>query len=137
MNMAETLKVKIITLNKIVTEENVTKIFLKDRAGSLEIMAGHAPMILSTVPNITLLEKSDGSKTELFTSKGVINVSNNEVTFCCDAAETREEIDLNRAKKAKERAEGRIKNPSSYDVERAKLALSRAILRIGFKENYK
>ena len=58
---------------------------------------------------------------------------NNELVFCLDAAETADEIDLDRAKKAKERAEKRLSDPSKYDVERAKLALARAIIRIDFK----
>ena len=103
--MAEALKVKIITLNNIVSLENV--------------------------------EQADGKRVELFTSKGVVNVEKNEVTFCCDAAESKDDIDLERAKKAKDRAEERIKDPSNYDVERAKLALARATLRIGLRESSK
>lgn len=135
--MAEALKVKIITLNNIVPLENVTKMFIKAKDGGLQIMPGHASMIASTIPNITVLEQADGKRIELFTSKGVVNVEKNQVTFCCDAAESKDDIDLERAKKAKNRAEERIKNPSNYDVERAKLALARATLRIGLKESSK
>lgn len=135
--MSKTLKVKIITLNNIVEKENISRMFINANNGSLEIMPGHAPMIVSTVPNITVLETIDGNKIELFTSKGVVNVEKNEITFCCDAVETREEIDLARAKKAKERAEERIKDSANNDVARAKLALERALLRIKFKNNSK
>lgn len=135
--MSKTLKVKIITLNNIFVKENITKIFIKSHDGKVEIMPGHAPMIISIVPNITVLENENGDKIELFTSKGVVNISKDEVIFCCDAAETKEEIDLERAKKSKERAEDRLKDSQIYDAERAKLALERANLRINFKKNSK
>lgn len=135
--MSKTLKVKIITLNNIFVKENITKIFIKSHDGKVEIMPGHAPMIISIVPNITVLENENGDKIELFTSKGVVNISKDEVTFCCDAAETKEEIDLERAKKSKERAEDRLKDSKIYDAERAKLALERANLRINLKKNSK
>ena len=54
--MSKTLKVKIITLNNVIVEENIAKIFIKSNDGKLEVMAGHAPMITSIVPNITILE---------------------------------------------------------------------------------
>ena len=76
--MSKTLKVKIITLNNIIVKENIFKIFIKSKDGKLEVMAGHAPMITSIVPNITILEDLDGNKTELFTSKGVVNISDDE-----------------------------------------------------------
>ena len=135
--MSRTLKVKIITLNNVILEENIAKIFIKSKDGKLEVMAGHAPMITSIVPNITILEDLDGNKTELFTSKGVANISADEAVFCCDAAETKDEIDLERAKKAKDRAIERLKDQSMYDVERAKSSLERAELRINFKGNSK
>lgn len=132
--MAGALNVKIITLNNIVTEDDVTKLFLKAKDGGLEIMTGHAPIIASIVPNITVLEKKDGTKIELFTSKGVVSVDKNEVSICCDAVETKEEIDLERAKRAKARAEERLKNPANHDIERAKIALMKSVLRIDFKQ---
>lgn len=132
--MSKTLKVKIITLNNIIKEENIIKIFIKSKDGGMQIMPGHAPMITSIVPNITVLQNTDGDEIKLFTSKGVFTVENNEVTFCCDAAEFKDDIDLKRAERAKKRAEDRIKDSSNNDVNRAKSALERASLRIQFKE---
>ncbi|MDS0528334.1 F0F1 ATP synthase subunit epsilon [Clostridium sp. SHJSY1] len=136
--MAKTLKVKIITLNEVVMEkEDVKRFTSKAVNSSLEILNNHAPIIVSTVPCKTIIEGNDGSKVELFTSKGVVNVKDNELVFCCDAAELAGDIDLDRALKSKERAEERLKDYSKYDVQRAKLALSRALARIDLKEHSK
>jgi F-type H+-transporting ATPase subunit epsilon len=134
--MAKTLKVKIITLNKVVMEKEDVKRFASKAVNSnLEILSNHAPIIASTIPSTTIIEGTDGSKVELFTSKGVISVRNNELVFCCDAAELASDIDLERAMQSKERAENRLKDESKYDVQRAKLALVRALARIDLKEH--
>lgn len=133
--MAQTFKVKILTPSKVAMDEEVEKVFTKTTAGNIEFLPGHAPIILSTIPCVTVVYDGNGNKRELFTSKGVINISNKELTFCCDAAETSEEIDLDRAKAAKERAENRIKDSSKNDVRRAKAALARAMVRIELKES--
>lgn len=136
--MAKTLKVKIITLDKVAMEkEDVKRFATKGVGGGLEIFNNHAPLIVSTTPCVTTVEGNDGSKVELFTGKGVINVKDNELVFCCDAAELAQDIDLDRALESKQRAEERIKDYSKYDVQRAKLALSRALARIDLKEHSK
>ena len=135
--MAKTFKLKILSLDKVVLEEEVEKVFVKTVGGELEILCNHASIIISTIPCVTVIFDKDGNKIELVTSKGVINMVNNELTFCLGSAELAEEIDLDRARDAKERAEKRIKDSSDYDVERAKLSLARAITRINFKEHLK
>ena len=135
--MAKTFKLKILSLDKVVLEEEVEKVFVKTVGGELEILCNHASIIISTIPCVTVIFDKDGNKIELVTSKGVINMVNNELTFCLGSAELAEEIDLDRARDAKERAEERIKDSSNYDVERAKLSLARAITRINFKEHLK
>lgn len=135
--MANTLKVKVITLSKMVVEENIQKLFTKTPTGSLEILPDHAPMIISTKSCITSMVGSDGNKIDLFTSNGILTLKNNEITLCCDATELRDEIDLERAVASKERAERRINNPEENDIERAKMSLDRALVRIDFKQNSK
>lgn len=109
--------------------------FTSTSSGLIEILPNHAPIILSTVPCVTIIYDKQGNKRELFTSKGVINLSNNEIMFCSDAAEFAEDIDLSRAESAKERAEKRLQDSSKIDVARAKLALARAMTRIDLKKH--
>jgi F-type H+-transporting ATPase subunit epsilon len=135
--MAKTFKLKILSLEKVVLEEEVEKVFVKTADGELEILCNHASIIVSTIPCVTVIFDKDGKKIELATSKGVINMANNELTFCLGSAELAEEIDLDRAIDSKERAEERIKDSSKYDIIRAKMSLERAITRINFKEHLK
>jgi len=135
--MAKTFKLKILSLEKVVLEEDVEKMFTKTASGDVEFLCDHAPIIISTIPCVTVIIDKDGNKIEMAVSKGVINMNNNELTFCLDAAEVEDEIDLERAKAAKERAQERIKDSVKYDVDRAKLSLARALTRINFKEHLK
>lgn len=132
--MAKTFVLKVLTPSRTVIDEEVQKVFLNTVNGMLEFLPGHAPIILSTVPCVTVIYDKEGNKRELFTSKGVVNLSNNELVFCSDAAETPEEIDMARAESAKERAEKRLKETSKFDVARAKAALARAMIRIELKK---
>lgn len=132
--MAKTFKIKILTPSRLVIEEEVEKAFTNTANGNVEFLADHAPIILSTVPCITTLYDLNGNKKELFTSKGVINMKNNELVFCCGSAEFPEEIDLSRAESAKERAEKRLKEPSKFDAARAQAALARSLVRLDLKK---
>lgn len=133
--MAKTFRLKVITPSKMVINEEVEKVFVKTVNGIVEFLPNHAPIIMSTVPSVTVYYDKEGNKKELFTSRGVINLNNNEIMFCSDAAEFAEEIDLDRAEKAKERAENRIKESSKFDVARAQAALARAMVRIDLKKH--
>lgn len=133
--MAKTFKVKLLTLNSVIFDDEVTKVFTTTSKGSIELLRDHASIIMSTVPCITTIVDKDDNKIELFTAKGIISMINNELVFCLDAAEKAEEVDIERAMASKERAEGRIQDPSKYDLKRAKASLERAIARIRIKEN--
>ena len=132
--MAKTFKLKIITLDKIVVDKEIEKLFTKTAYGEIEFLPGYAESIISTVPCITKICDENGSTEEVFTSKGIINIKNNELTFLCDAAEYPEEIGFERAEKAKKRAENRLSEKEKYDIKRAEAALQRAIVRLSLKK---
>ena len=135
--MAKTFILKILTSSKMVVNEEVEKVFVNTINGMVEFLPNHAPIIMSTVPSVTVFYDKVGNKKELFTSRGVINLSNNEIMFCSDAAEFAKDIDFERAEKAKKRAEEKMLSPDIFDKERVKLALLRANERIKLKNKYK
>lgn len=131
--MAKTYRVKILTLDKIVFDGDVEKLFTRCDSGEMEILYNYAPSIISTVPCCTKLLLEDGTKINVFTSNGIINVKNNELNFCCESSELAQDIDIKRAKASKERAERRL-SKDGYDEERAKLSLLKANIRIAISE---
>lgn len=125
-----TFTLKLITPDKELFNGNVVRLKSTNALGGFEIFASHEAYLTTLVPTMTTFVEENGTERKVFTSTGVIDFSKNELTFCCDAAEWPEDIDIERAQKAKERAEKRLKNDKDIDVKRAELALARALVRI-------
>ena len=98
--------------------------------GYLGIMPGHAPLITElAVGEITFRENS--TEQRLAVAWGFAEVLPNKVTILAESAERPSEIDVERARQAKERAEQRLTSGDpSVDVERALDALHRAEARL-------
>ncbi|KAF0225007.1 MAG: F-type H+-transporting ATPase subunit epsilon [Erysipelotrichaceae bacterium] len=98
--------------------------------------------ILSPImPHVTMIKVSKLSTVEedgrhnYAIAGGVLFYKDNEATLLAEAVESQEEIDLERALTAKERAEQRLSaSGADVDFKRALIALSKAINRIGLKE---
>ena len=70
-------------------------------------------------------------KTRYAVHTGYAEVSSSKVTVLVESAERSDMIDLERAKRARQRAEERLRLPKAdVDIERARLALMRAITRM-------
>ncbi|SHK63691.1 ATP synthase F1 subcomplex epsilon subunit [Clostridium cavendishii DSM 21758] len=125
-------KLTIITPEKEVYSGNAKKLKTVNSYGEFEILSNHADFITSTVPAITTLEDEKGDILTLFTSQGVLNFKDQQLTFCVDSAEHSEEIDVERAQKAMERSKERLSHNKDTDVKRAELALARAMTRLKY-----
>ena len=100
----------------------------------LGILADHAEMI-STVKICEIEIEKDGLRNYYATSGGMIKVKNNQVDLILQTIESADEIDLERARAAKERAERRLEEKPLETIAqtRARLALARANNRINIK----
>ena len=100
----------------------------------LGILPGHAPLIAKIrLGKLEIIR--EGEKTIYAHAEGLINVKKDVVTILVDSIERKDEIDIDRAKEAKKRAEERLQQPLSIDVERATKALIRANNRIAIYED--
>lgn len=126
-------KLKIITPHGIYQEVEIDQINLRTTAGQIGILAHHIPLA-SGVEISQMNYVIDGKKTYFAVAGGFVHVNENETTLIANAIESQEEIDLNRAEQAKQRAEERLKNKNSdTDILRAEIALRRALTRIHVK----
>lgn len=126
-------KLKIITPHGIYQEVEIDQINLRTTAGQIGILAHHIPLA-SGVEISQMNYVIDGKKTYFAVAGGFVHVNENETTLIANAIESQEEIDLNRAQQAKQRAEERLKNKNSdTDILRAEIALRRALTRIHVK----
>ncbi|AWI07659.1 F0F1 ATP synthase subunit epsilon [Clostridium drakei] len=132
--MANAFKLTILTPEKEFYIGEVVELITDTTQGRIGILANHMPLVTPLRPTVTEFTTSDGKELKAFTSSGILDVKDNVVEFLCDSCEWPEDIDLERAKSAKERAENRLIEPKdNVDIKRAELALARAMARLDLK----
>lgn len=128
--MEKSLKLEIVTPDKQVLNEEVDYVGAPGVEGEFGVMPNHIAF-LSALQIGNLYYKKGGKAHFVFLSGGFADVNSNKVTILAESAEKAEDIDLERARKAKERAEARMKQQQeSIDFARAQAALQRALSRI-------
>lgn len=124
-----TIKVHIVTPDGTVFEGDRDMVSVRAQSGELGILPGHIPLVAPLSIDAVRLKK--GTETELVAvSGGFIEVRPDKVTVLARSAEKAEDIDIERALAAKERAEKLLASKKNIDELRARLALQRAINRI-------
>ncbi len=122
---------EVVTPEKTELKESVTSIIVPTEGGSIGILYNHAPIV--TLVDIGQLKYRTNEKNEnlLSVGKGVLELHDNKITVLVNAAEKPEEIDVQRARKAKERAAKRLEQKQrDIDSTRAEAALKRAMMRL-------
>ena len=101
------MKVKVITPMGLYGQFEVSKIHTTTALGECAILPNHMP-IVATIRTSRLLMTIDGKEEVFAIANGLLQMRNNEVRILADAFEGKAEIDLQRAIRAKERAERRL-----------------------------
>ena len=138
--MAEKLKLEVVTPKGAVVSQEVDIVTAPGYGGEFGVLANHAPF-LSTIKTGVLTYKTGAQEETLMVSGGFCEVSNNKLTFLVESAERGTDIDVDRALRAKERAEKRLAEAQAqkerFDRTRAEAALQRALSRLKVAERKK
>lgn len=131
----KTIKASVVTPDGPVYEEDVEMVSTKAQTGELGILPGHISMVAPLEIGAVRLKK-DGVTDLVAVSGGFLEVRPERITILAQAAEKAADIDVERATKAKERAEQRMheQHIEQIDFRRAELALRRAINRLAVSE---
>ncbi|MGG6440391.1 F0F1 ATP synthase subunit epsilon [Saccharococcus caldoxylosilyticus] len=130
----KTIKVSVVTPDGPVYEADVEMVSTKAKSGELGILPGHIPLVAPLEISAVRL-KREGKTQYIAVSGGFLEVRPDKVTILAQAAERAEDIDVVRAKAAKERAERRLQSKQDdIDFKRAELALKRALNRLNVAE---
>ena len=128
--MAKTIRLDIVTPDKVALSEDVNMVIARATDGDLGILPGHAPLIAGLEIWPLRLITDEGEK-QVSICSGFIEVRPDKVTILAACAELPEDIDIARAEAAKERAESRVKaSEGGINIRRAEIALQRAIMRL-------
>jgi len=131
------IRLVILTPRKKFFEGEVAMVTIKTLAGEIGILPEHYPLI-SVVKTGSLHIKIKDKVHYFATSGGVISVESGKLVLLLESIERPEDIDIQRAEDARERAEALLKEQSGeIDILRAQAALSRALNRIEVYNKYK
>jgi len=125
-----TYLLEIVTPERLVYTEQVNSISVRGSEGDLGILPGHLPLV--TPLKIAPIRIKIGGQTEVIAvNGGFIEVRKDKVVILAESAERSEEIDVERARAARERAELRLQSKQEQiDHHRAEVALQRALNRL-------
>ena len=129
--MADELTLEIVTPERISFAGAVEEVTVPGTEGEFGVLRGHASL-LSSVDVGELSFTQDHKKFRYAVNVGYAEVTASKVTVLVETAERSDMIDLERARRAKERAEGKMaKTPKEdADFEKMRLALLRAVTRL-------
>jgi F-type H+-transporting ATPase subunit epsilon len=127
----KTVKVSVVTPDGPVYDSDVEMVSTKSKGGELGILPGHIPLVAPLTISAVRLKKGDKSE-QVAVSGGFVEVRPDKVTILAQTAELPSQIDVNRARAAKERAEKRLQQAKqdSLEFKRAEMALKRAMNRL-------
>jgi F-type H+-transporting ATPase subunit epsilon len=126
--MAEPLTVEVVSPESLLYSGQATMVITRTLGGGeIAFQAGHSPFLGALVDNHTRVFLVDGTVENIAVHGGFVEVSANKVSILSDAAELASQIDVERARVAKERAETQLRH--GHDAE-ALSALSRANARL-------
>ena len=128
--MADKIQLEVITPEKVALRETVDEVVVPGVGGEFGILPDHTPLI-SQVQTGVLTYRLGTEKLQMHVSGGFVEVLPDRVSVLADVAERPEEINVERAQRARERAEKRLAaNSDDIDINRAQLKLLRAQTRI-------
>ena len=130
MSNMSTMRLEIVTAERVVYSEEVNILVAPGIDGELGILPHHAPLLTVLKPGEIRVVK-DVEETNISVSGGFLEVIGNKVTILADTAEHAEEIDIQRSEEALKRAQERVASaPSDADLERALATIRRSQARL-------
>jgi F-type H+-transporting ATPase subunit epsilon len=133
--MAGTLRLEIVTPERLVLGREVESVTVPGVLGDFTVLPLHIPF-LSSVRVGSLAYRAGGKLSYVYVGGGFAEISRERTLVLAEVAELPEEIDVDRARRAKERAAARLEaqRQEKIDYARAKAALQRALVRIRLHE---
>lgn len=129
--MAEELLLEIVTPEKLAYSGTVDEVTCPGSEGEFGVLRGHASL-LSAIKFGELSYLKDGKRVSYAVNTGYAEVTGSKVTVLVETAERADQIDVERARRAKEAAEQKLAKFAKEDpeYERARIALERAEARL-------
>lgn len=128
--MADIFKIEIITPDRVFYTGETDFLEFTTIAGEIGVYKNHIPTTTVLAPGAVIIH-NNGEEKVAAVHAGFAEILNDKVTLLAELAEWPEEIDVNRAEAAKQRAQDRLSEKAEgTDIKRAEIALRKALTRI-------
>ena len=129
--MAEKITLRLVTPSRQLLDEEVDEVTAPGALGEFGVLPHHISFLTQLEPG-EMSYKQGAERTHLAVGGGYAEVMDDVMTVLADAAEFAEEIDIERARRAQERAERQLEELSREDKQfvAAEAALRRALARL-------
>jgi len=130
--MEDTILLEVVTPEKSLIKDDAKEVTAPGEEGEFGVLPGHTPFMTVLKPGEIKYGGKEGSYKYLAVNDGFAEVMPDRVNILVESAERAEEIDIQRAEAARDRAEQRIKNADKEEIDfaRAEAALRRALTRL-------
>ena len=129
MALPTSIELQIVVPDRALVKEQVDEVEIPGVDGYFGVLPGHTPL-LAALSVGELWYRKGQEKTYLAIAYGFAEVLPDRVTILAQLAERAEEIDLERAERARARASGRLEGKSDVDYTRARIALMKSLTRL-------
>lgn len=119
----------VVTPERKLVDRQVEEVILPGSEGYLGVLPGHAPL-LTALKVGQISYRQEGHVHLLAVAWGFAEILPDKVSVLADIAERAEDIDAERARKARDRAEELLRKGTDVDWDRARVALEKAITRL-------
>ena len=133
-----TIQLEIVSPDRVVYAADIDMLIARSTGGEIGILPKHIPLVTGLQPHAMKIHVDGGTEQLFAVAGGFMEVTPEKITVLATAAEEPIDIDINRAQRAYERAQERLKRlrelpeqeRADIDEARATLALKRAIARL-------
>ena len=123
-------RLQVISPDRIFYDGEAELVELTTIEGEMGVLKGHIPLTAILVPGVLKIKEAEQTKIAAL-HDGFAEIFQDHMTILAESCEWPEEIDLQRAEEAKERAERRLSGgDANTNVARAELALRKSLIRI-------
>ncbi|KKS45010.1 ATP synthase F1 subunit epsilon [Candidatus Nomurabacteria bacterium RIFCSPHIGHO2_02_FULL_42_24] len=137
--MPQTLKLKIVTPERVVLEEEIEQVTLPTTSGQITILPDHVPLV-SELASGDIVAMHEGEAMPIAVVGGLLRVSANEVTILADFAEHVGEMaedDIEKARTRAEKLRGEKDKVSKEEFEHFATELERSLTRTRIAEKWR
>ncbi|MFZ8909086.1 MAG: F0F1 ATP synthase subunit epsilon [Candidatus Nanopelagicales bacterium] len=129
--MVAELKVALVSAERAIWQGTAKSIVAKTPDGEIGILPGHSPVLALLLDAPLRIETTDGTKVLVAVHGGFFSVDSDQVNVIAETAELAEEIDVERAKAALERAKAAASGENDPEAQAAKRAETRLAVAVG------